>query len=219
MAKSLILTERQLFEYLTFEAQENVICESISGIASIEELKKKIKRLLLGGIAIGAILSAINKIDSIGEQEKSELMEYVADAKRDMNTVWTLAADDVIATVYNAVKAQCNSNPSVTASMFRLNLDDVASHKIIAMERTFMAELGLKYGDVVKLEGVGPYDGVWQIQDTMNKRFADQHKIDILVPNDVKTGKWENVKLYVLIDKEDTATFRNQMAQQLAKRK
>ena len=59
-----------------------------------------------------------------------------------------------------------------------------------------MKEFGLKYGDVVKIEGTDKWDGVWQIQDTMNKRFAGQHKIDILVPNNIKLGKWSNVKVY-----------------------
>jgi hypothetical protein len=83
------------------------------------------------------------------------------------------------------------------------------------MERTFMKELGLKYGDVVKIEGTNKWDGVWQIQDTMNKRFAGQHKIDILVPNDIKYGKWDNVKIYVLKDKSLSDKYRFHMASQI----
>jgi hypothetical protein len=127
---------------------------------------------------------------------------------------WELIAVDVEATVYNAVPEQCDSDPSHTASMFKLNLDDVYSHKIIAMERTFMKDLGLKYGDVVKIEGTGRWDGVWQIQDTMNKRFAGQKKIDILVPNEIKTGKWNTVKLYTLLNKENTYIYTYNMAPQ-----
>ena len=51
---------------------------------------------------------------------------------------WQLIAENVEATVYNAVPEQCDEDPLYTASMFRLNLDDVYSHKIIAMEKTFM---------------------------------------------------------------------------------
>ena len=130
---------------------------------------------------------------------------------------WVLVAEDVEATVYNAVPEQCYGDPSYTASMFRLNMNDVYSHRIIAMERTFMKELGLKYGDVVKVEGTGKWDGVWQIQDTMNKRFAGQKKIDILVPNNIKLGKWVDVKLYTLINKENTYIYRNNMAPQAIK--
>ena len=109
---------------------------------------------------------------------------------------WDLIADDVTATVYNAVPSQCNDDPVHTASMFRLDLDNVESHRIIAMERTMMAEYGISYGDTVLVAGTGRYDGLWQVQDTMNKRFAGQHKIDFLVPKHIRQGKWKNIKVY-----------------------
>jgi uncharacterized cupin superfamily protein len=104
---------------------------------------------------------------------------------------------DALATVYNAVPGQCNKDVVHTASMFKLNLSNVLSQRVIAMERTYMKELGLKYGDVVYIEGTGKWDGPWQIQDTMNKRFAGMHKIDILVPNNIRNGKWNGVKISV----------------------
>jgi hypothetical protein len=131
---------------------------------------------------------------------------------------WILIAENVEATVYNAIPAQCNGDFGHTASMFRLNLNDVLSQRIIAMERTFMKKLGLSYGDVVYIEGTGKYDGVWQIQDTMNKRFAGQHKIDILVPNDIRYGSWDNVKLYALKDKTLTDKYRSEMAPQISEK-
>lgn len=127
---------------------------------------------------------------------------------------WFLVSENVEATVYNAVPEQCDSDCLYTASMFRLNLNNVYSHRIIAMERTFIKYLGLKYGDVVKVEGTGEYDGVWQIQDTMNKKYAGRQKIDFLVPNNIKTGKWENIKLYVLTNKENTDIYKYNMAPQ-----
>ena len=115
---------------------------------------------------------------------------------------WTLLADDVTATVYNAVPAQCNDDPLHTASMYRLDgPDDVLKHRIIAMERTMMAEYGLSYGDVVLVEGTGRWDGVWQIQDTMNRRFRGKHKIDILVPTHIRHGKWTGVRVSVPADR------------------
>ena len=129
---------------------------------------------------------------------------------------WKLADTKTIATVYNAVPAQCNGDFGHTASMFRLDLYNVLSQRIIAMERTFMKKLGVKYGDVVYITGTGKWDGVWQIQDTMNKRFAGQHKIDILVPENIKYGQWDNVNLYVLKDKSMTDTYKSQMAPQIS---
>ena len=130
---------------------------------------------------------------------------------------WILVSDNVEGTVYNAVKEQCDGTPMYTASMFRLNLDDVYSHRIIAMERTFMKELGLKYGDIVKVEGTGKFDGVWQIQDTMNKKFAGRKKIDFLVPSDIKFGKWNNLKLYCLNNKQNKDIYLSKMAPQIKK--
>lgn len=132
---------------------------------------------------------------------------------------WILVAENVEATVYNAVPEQCDNDPLYTASMFRLNLNDVYSHKIIAMEKTFMTALGLKYGDVVKVEGTGKWDGVWQIQDTMNSKYAGRKKIDFLVPENIKLGKWDTVKIYCLTDKENTYIYKNNMAPQAAKTK
>lgn len=115
---------------------------------------------------------------------------------------WKEVANDALATVYNAVPAQCNNDVLHTASMFKLDLNNVLAQRVIAMERTFMKELGLKYGDVVYVEGTGKWDGPWQIQDTMNKRFAGMHKIDILVPRDIRTGKWNNVKISIPTNNE-----------------
>lgn len=131
---------------------------------------------------------------------------------------WKLADTKTIATVYNAVPAQCNGDFGHTASMFRLDLYNVLSQRVIAMERTFMKKLGVKYGDVVYIIGTGKWDGVWQIQDTMNKRFAGQHKIDILVPENIKYGQWDNVNLYVLKDKSMTNTYKSQMAPQISEK-
>lgn len=111
-------------------------------------------------------------------------------------TVWDLLADDVTATVYNAIPEQCNADFMHTASMFEIDTADVLSHRIIAMERTMMAEYGVRYGDVVRIEGTTLWDGEWQVQDTMNRRFAGMHKIDILVPRNIRHGKWHNVKVY-----------------------
>ena len=130
---------------------------------------------------------------------------------------WKLISENVEATVYNAVPEQCDETPIYTASMFRLDTTNVYSHRIIAMERTFMSDLGLNYGDIVKVEGTGKWDGVWQIQDTMNKKYAGRKKIDFLVPNHIKYGKWSNVKLYILIDKEKTNLYKNNMAPQAKK--
>lgn len=209
-----------------------ILQESIFEASSLDEIKEILKKMIKKGIIISAaLLSSIISFYNLSNNEAEELKNTIKQEeiaikqngiinKSNENNInnkniWNLAADDVIATVYNAVPAQCDDDCDTTASMFKLNLKDVMSHKIIAMERTFMKELGLKYGDVVKIEGTGKYDGEYQIQDTMNKRFAGMHKIDILVPNNIKLGKWNNVKLYILKDKSLTSKIKANMAPSL----
>lgn len=221
--KQVILTESQF--YTLIESQ--VIIESIFEASSVREFKqevrKLIRRLLLTGMSAAAIISMINNYceeNHIPDETKKEVLSAVNDIPEETNPMadWKLVDSKTIATVYNAVPAQCNGDFGHTASMFRLNLNDVLSQRIIAMERTYMQKLGLKYGDVVYIEGTNGYDGVWQIQDTMNKRFAGQHKIDILVPNNIKYGSWDNVNLYVLKDKSLTDSYRSEMAPQISEK-
>ena len=213
MSKTIIITEQQLEELIARQFLEESLFQGQL------DIKKLLKFVAKGYITALAAITLIGVAKNISQQEKEEAMETAAEvAPADQ---WELAADDVIVTVYNAVAGQCNNDPSHTASMFRLNMKDVASHKIMAMERTFMKELGLKYGDVVKLEGTyrGLQDGVYQIQDTMNKRFAGKHKVDILVPNNIKfggTAKGTTAKIYTLKNPDDTAVFKADMATELS---
>jgi uncharacterized cupin superfamily protein len=151
-----------------------------------------------------------NKEAQVAGRMKTDAQEQASLWKNNYGT-WKLVSDDVLATVYNAVPQQCNKDVAHTASMFKLNLTNVLSQRVIAMERTFMKELGLKYGDVVYVEGTEKWDGPWQIQDTMNKRFAGMHKIDILVPRNIKTGKWDGVKISVPADQQTEANAKSSM--------
>jgi hypothetical protein len=51
------------------------------------------------------------------------------------------------------------------------------------------------YGDTVKLEAGDPsIDGLWVVNDNMNKRFKDRG--DLLFHRDARsTGIWKNVKI------------------------
>ena len=145
MSRNIIITEQQLEELIARQFLEE------SFFQGQLDVKKLLTYVAKGYIAALAAITLIGVAKNISEKQKEDAIESIAEtAPIDQ---WELAADDVIVTVYNAVKGQCNNDPSHTASMFRLNMQDVASHRIMAMERTFMKELGLKYGDVVKLEG------------------------------------------------------------------
>lgn len=228
MSRKIIITEEQYRNLV----ETKILMESIFEAESVDEFKKEarklFRRLVLSGMAVAGAISLIsNMCDKKGmpEDVKDSVIASVSAPKNDMapekvaNKVqgdWKLADAETIATVYNAVPAQCNGDFGHTASNFRLNLYNVLPQRVIAMERTFMKKLGLKYGDVVKIEGTGKYDGVWQIQDTMNEKYKDMHKIDILVPENIKKGQWDNVKLYVLNDKSLTSKYKSNMAPQVS---
>lgn len=101
----------------------------------------------------------------------------------------------VIATVYHAVVEQCNSDPEHTASMFKLDLSNPYKHRIIAVSRDLKKQ-GFSFGTKVRLVGVGKYDGIYVVEDVMNKRYIKS--IDILINKDMKIGKWKNVRIYKL---------------------
>ena len=174
-----------------------------------------IQRVSAGVLGASLALTGIAAINNLSEPQKQEIEAKIVEAIPEEE--WRMIANDVTVTVYNAVPSQCNADVQHTASMFKLNLKNPEDHKIIAMERTMMAEFGLKYGDIVKIEGTHnkAQDGIYQIQDTMNQRYAGQHKIDVLVANDVHTGgtlKDKTATVYVLNDKKNADTYRLDMA-------
>ena len=98
---------------------------------------------------------------------------------------------NVTATVYHAVAEQTNSDPGHTASMFKLDLSNPYKHKIIAVSRDLKSKF--PFGSKVRITGVGKYDGIYTVNDIMNKRWTD--RIDILINVDMKQGRWFNVKM------------------------
>ena len=108
---------------------------------------------------------------------------------------WLLISASTTATVYNAVPEQCNAQPNVTASGRRIT-GDVGELRWLAMERTMMQKHGIHYGDTVLVKGAGAYDGEWVVEDTMHPRYAGQDRVDFLVPESVRLGRWEGVEIY-----------------------
>ncbi|HUU86315.1 MAG TPA: hypothetical protein VMX17_01010 [Candidatus Glassbacteria bacterium] len=102
---------------------------------------------------------------------------------------------EVVATMYNAVAGQCDSDPFVTAGMYKINPNKASEHKWIAMSRDMIARWGgdFHYGDLVKIEGAGHKDGVYRVVDTMNKRF--KKRIDFLETAGTKHYKFNKVKI------------------------
>lgn len=223
MEHKVILTESQIRTLV----ENQILMESMfKNVRNFSDLLKIVKNLAFKGVLTASLITNIclyyqlndaqkEQIQAVAE-ETTEVVDGTTSSEED-NSPWQLACGGAIATVYNAVAGQCNPDYGRTASMFRLNIKNPESHRIIAIERTMMDKYGLQMGDVVYLEGVGEYDGVWQVQDKMNKRFAGMDKIDLLVNGDTKTGKWNNVKIYTLKDKSLTSQYKSELAPQLSK--
>lgn len=101
----------------------------------------------------------------------------------------------VSATCYYPSVNQCWGDIYETASQARINPDNPIGHRWIAISRDLKERLN--FGDWVFVTGTGVYDGYWQVQDVMNKRF--KKKIDFLVNHDSYLDRWVDIEI-ILVD-------------------
>ena len=107
----------------------------------------------------------------------------------------TLLAILVTATIYHADPKQCNADYLTTASMKTINSQSPGSHRWIAVSRD-LEKHGFVFGAKVMVTNAGNMNGVWTVEDRMNKRWVK--RIDFLVDYDMKGGKWENVEISLI---------------------
>jgi 3D (Asp-Asp-Asp) domain-containing protein len=101
----------------------------------------------------------------------------------------------VTATVYNADPSQTDDTPFITASGAVIEQCCPGDHRWIAVSRDLEAE-GFVFGARVRITGTDGFDGIWVVQDRMNRRY--QNSIDLLVDYNITLGKWYNVELELL---------------------
>lgn len=106
--------------------------------------------------------------------------------------------ESVTATVYNAIEGQTDSTPLITATGFKIDKQNFP--RIIAVSKDL--EKSFPMGSVVEVCGVGEYEGSYTVEDRMHPRW--KKKIDILVPDHIKTGKWKNVNVSLLRSTSNT---------------
>ena len=100
--------------------------------------------------------------------------------------------------MYQPVPRQTDSTPNILADGTRIQVREASNYKFIAVSRNLLRRWGgfLDYGDWILLRGTSHKDGVYQVRDTMNKRFIN--RIDILESEHIKPymfPKAEIVKL------------------------
>jgi hypothetical protein len=102
-------------------------------------------------------------------------------------------------TIYHPVTNQCDADPLITANNSRIDLDKLSRNEIrwMALSRDLLKRWNgeFNYGDTVILHAGDPdIDGLWVVNDSMNKRFKDRG--DLLFHHDKRTtGIWKNVKI------------------------
>ena len=98
-------------------------------------------------------------------------------------------------TMYHPIRHQTDSTPDILADGTQIKIHQASEYKYIAVSRNLLKRWGgwLDYGDFIVLTGTDGKDGVYQVKDTMNKRFVN--RIDILESPGVKPYKFENAKI------------------------
>ena len=108
---------------------------------------------------------------------------------------------EVDVTMYHPISRQTDSTPNILADGTRIRVQRASEYKFIAVSRNLLKRYGgfLDYGDFVVLKGtIGHKDGVYQVRDTMNKRFVN--RIDVLETPGKKPYKYANAEIYKLSD-------------------
>ena len=102
----------------------------------------------------------------------------------------------VTVTMYQPLRYQTDSTPNILADGTRIRIQEASNYKFIAVSRNLLIRHGgwLDYGDFVLLKGTDGKDGVYQVRDTMNKRWVN--RIDILENVGVKPYKFTDATLH-----------------------
>ena len=101
----------------------------------------------------------------------------------------------VTVTMYEPVSYQTDSTPNILADGTRIRVHKASEYRFIAVSRNLLKRHGgfLDYGDFVLLKGTNHKDGVYQVRDTMNKRFVN--RIDILESPGVPPYMFQKAKI------------------------
>ena len=103
---------------------------------------------------------------------------------------------NVTVTMYEPVRYQTDSTPNILADGTRIRVHKASEYRFIAVSRNLLKRHGgfLDYGDFILLKGTNQKkDGVYQVRDTMNKRFVN--RIDILESPGVRPYMFQEAQI------------------------
>jgi len=104
----------------------------------------------------------------------------------------------VTVTTYNPTRHQTDSTPNELADGTKIKPWKATQYRYVALSRDLLSRWGgpFDYGDYVVIEGTGKYDGIYQVRDTMNRKWIN--RVDILTTNG--RFKYDNITLYKYVD-------------------
>ena len=102
---------------------------------------------------------------------------------------------DVVVTMYHPVRGQTDRTPDILADGTKITIHKASEYNYVAVSRNLLKRWGgwLDYGDFIVLTGTNGKNGVYQVKDTMNKRFVN--RIDILESPGTKPYKFTDAKI------------------------
>ena len=111
---------------------------------------------------------------------------------------------DVTVTMYHPIYPQTDKTPSITADGTRISINNASEHRFVALSRNLLKRWGgpFDYGDFILLRGTDGKDGVYQVRDTMNRRYVNY--IDILESPGTEPYKFDNA---TIVKKNITSDF------------
>ena len=156
------------------------------------------KNTILLGIAIVLITYANGIVSTKFLSDKNiQLQSLVDENKRLAEKLdeYETEGMHVTVTMYHPVREQTDSTPNILADGMRIKTDKASNYKFIAVSRNLLKRWGgwLDYGDFILLKGTNGKDGVYQVRDTMNKRWVN--RIDILESPGTNPYKFETAKI------------------------
>ncbi len=135
--------------------------------------------------------------DNYKEFHKNSVRELTLENKRLKNLVdeFKLEGMEVTVTMYHPVRSQTDSTPNILADGTRIRVHKASEYRFIAVSRNLLKQHGgfLEYGDFIVLSGTDHKDGVYQVKDTMNKRFVN--RVDILETPGTAPYKVDSAKI------------------------
>ncbi len=132
-------------------------------------------------------------------KEIMSLQETIFELHDKCNDVYTNKISyKVTVTTYNPTKAQTDDTPNITADGTRIKPWKATDYRYVALSRDLLSRWGgpFEYGDYIIIEGTGKYDGIYQVRDTMNRKWVN--RVDILTTN--SRFKYDNVIMYKYVD-------------------